>query len=47
MSVQKLKEEIVIKPVGLPEGSRFKGYSDYSVQELILAPKDVVYRLEV
>lgn len=46
-SVQKLKEEIVIKPVDLPEGSRFKGYSDYSVQELTLTPKDVVYRLEV
>ena len=45
--IQKTKEEIVIKPVDLPEGSRFKGYATYSVQELILTPKDVVYKLEV
>ena len=31
----------------MPEGSRFKGYATYSVQELSLTPKDVMYKLEV
>ena len=45
--IQKTREEVVVKPIDLPEGSRFKGYATYSVQELTLTPKDVVYKLEV
>ena len=45
--VQKTKEEIVVKPPCVPEGSRFKGYTPYSIQELTLMPKDVIYKLEV
>jgi len=32
--VKKAKEEIVVKPVHVPEGSRFKGYATYSVQRM-------------
>jgi len=45
--IQKMREEIVVKPRDLPKGSRFKGYTTYSIQELTLTPKDVVYKLEV
>jgi hypothetical protein len=44
---KKIREEIVVQPSHVPEGSRFKGYTTYSVQELTLTPKDVVYKLEV
>lgn len=46
-STQKSREEIVVKPPHVPSGSRFKGYATYSVQELTLIPKDVIYKLEV
>lgn len=45
--VKKAREEIVIKSSHVPEGSRFKGYTTYSLQELTMTPKDVVYKLEV
>lgn len=45
--IQKTKEEIVVKPTDVPNGSRFKGYSTYLIQELTLIPKDVIYKLEV
>ena len=44
---KKSKEEVVVKATDIPEGSRFKGYADYSIQELTLTAKDVVYRLEI
>lgn len=44
---RKSKEEIIIKACDIPEGSRFKGYADYSIQELTLTAKDVTYRLEI
>lgn len=36
----------VVKPLAVPEGSRFKGYSDYDVQELIIQTEHVRYRVE-
>lgn len=42
----KMKEEVTLKPTYVPEGSRFKGYSTYSVQELTLTSKEVTYKLE-
>ncbi len=40
-------EEINIPPVHIPEGSRFKGYQTYTVQELEIIPKDIIYKIEV
>lgn len=47
MAPQKTRQEIRISVLGVPQGSRFKGYQEYAVQELELAPKDVIYKLEV
>ena len=47
VKVPKAHEEIVVSAVGVPENSRFKGYRPYTVQELIVIPKDVTYKLEV
>jgi len=47
MTPQKARQEIRIPALGVPRGSRFKGYQDYAVQELDIIPKDVNYRLEV
>lgn len=35
----------VIKPEGLPEGSRLLGYEDYTVQDLLIQPSNTLYRL--
>jgi hypothetical protein len=40
------KEEVIIKAPNVPEGSRFKGYQDYTIQELVIEAKTVNYRLE-
>jgi hypothetical protein len=40
------KEEVIIKASSVPEGSRFKGYQDYTIQELVIEAKIVNYRLE-
>src|SRR5271169_2557039 len=42
----KTKEEIRIAPASIPPGSRFKGCSSYSIQEMVCIAKDVVYHLE-
>jgi len=47
VSVQKLKQEIIIEPTSVPAGSIFKGYSTYAVQELEAIAKDVMYKLAV
>jgi len=36
----------VVKAQGVPEGSRFKGYSDFDVQELVIKTETVRYRVE-
>jgi hypothetical protein len=36
----------VVKAVGVPEGSRFKGYSDFDVQELVIKTETIRYRVE-
>lgn len=39
--------EIKIPIPNPPEGSRFKGYQSYSVQEIILGSKETTYKLEI
>jgi hypothetical protein len=38
--------ECPIKPENIPEGSRFKGYQDFVVQELVIHNENIRYRLE-
>ena len=38
--------EVKIKPDNIPESSRFKGYQDFTVQDLVIEPKNTRYRLE-
>lgn len=47
LAPKKVQQEICISAQGIPQGSRFKGYQEYAVQELELTPKNVVYKLEV
>jgi len=49
---RKKKEELEIHeiktlhPPDIPEGSEFKGYSDYTVQNIIIKPNNILYRRE-
>jgi hypothetical protein len=43
-----IHETQIIEPtIPIPEGSEFKGYQDYTVQELIIKPHNVRYRLAI
>ena len=39
--------EVVIKPLNIPEGCRFKGYQIFAIQDISLTAKEIIYRLEV
>lgn len=41
------KEERIIKPSNIPEGSRFKGYKIYTVQDLLIQATKIIFKLEV
>jgi hypothetical protein len=47
MAPKKVRQEVHVPALGVPQGSRFKGYQEYTVQELEMMPKDVIYKLEV
>jgi hypothetical protein len=47
MVPKKVQQEVHVLAIGVPEGSRFKGYQTYVVQELEIIPKDITYKLEV
>lgn len=42
----KIHEVVVISPDSVPEGSRFKGYDHWTVQEIVIRPNNTLYRLE-
>jgi hypothetical protein len=39
--------EIIISPESIPEGSRYKGFQPFTVQELSIIAKEITYKLEV
>lgn len=40
-----IHENLIIQPQNIPEGARFKGFTRYTIQELILKPHNIQYRL--
>lgn len=43
----KKREEVKVAVEAVPEGSRFKGYSEFRVQDLEIIVKEVTYKLEI
>jgi len=41
-----IHETVMVRPDNIPEGSKFKGYQNYTVQDIIFKPHNTVYRLE-
>jgi len=39
--------EVIVKPLNIPDGSRFKGYQAFAIQDISLIAKEIVYKLEV
>lgn len=44
---EKKREEIKIQAKGVPQGARFKGYTEFTLQDLEITIKETTYKLEV
>jgi hypothetical protein len=44
---EKKQEEVKVQAENVPLGSRFKGYSEFKVQDLEITVKEVTYKLEI
>jgi len=44
---EKKQEEVKVQAKNVPPGSRFKGYSDFKMQDLEIVVKEITYKLEV
>jgi len=44
---EKKQEEVKIQAIDVPQGSRFKGYAEFKVQDLDLVVKEITYKLEI
>jgi hypothetical protein len=43
---RRIDRTVVVKAHGVPEGSRFKGYADFDVQDLVIKAETTRYRVE-
>src|ERR1700733_8530568 len=46
-SAKKEMSEVIVKPLNIPDDSRFKGYQTFTIQDISLIAKEIVYKLEV
>ena len=44
---KKETSEVIVKPLNIPDGSRFKGYQAFTIQDISLVAKEIIYKLEV
>jgi hypothetical protein len=44
---KKETSEVIVKPIDVPDGSRFKGYQTFAIQDISLITREIIYKLEV
>ena len=43
---RKETSEVIVKPPNIPDNSRFKGYQTFTIQDISLIAKEIVYKLQ-